>query len=63
MHHTIIPRHIDPEKATRDFERVKTEAERMLTEAQAQTPDKRREAQFWIDYADRNLTKLQRGQR
>ncbi len=59
----IIPRHIDPEKAAHDFERVRAEAEQMLAEAQAQTPQARRDAQFWIDYADRNLMKLQRGQR
>lgn len=47
----------DPRDAIRAFEEQRHRAERQL--AEAKTAAERRDAQFWIDNADRNIVRWQ----
>lgn len=66
MYHTILPHPtLTPADAIKAHEGGRRRAEQQM--AEAKTAEERREAQFWIDYADRNLMKwhaiAERGQR
>lgn len=52
-----IPPQLTPAEAIQAHIEARHRAERML--AEAQTPDERKLAQFWVDSADRNITKWQ----
>lgn len=59
MNHSILHDFAptDPRQAIAAFWSQRHRAERML--AEAKTPADRRDAQFWIDNADRNIVRWQ----